>query len=92
MRLRHLSLANFRGFETLELPLEDDLTVLVGINGSGKTSVLEAIERVVLLAQGWGLPGFTERDQLVEGRDTSITVDAAESGGGEKLTRFNQRA
>lgn len=79
MRLRRLKLVNFRGFEQLDLPLEDDLTVLVGINGSGKTSVLEAIGRVILLNLGLHIPPFTKRDQLVESRETEILVEASES-------------
>lgn len=46
MRVKHLSLTNFRGFEKLELDLDRPVTVLVGVNGSGKTSVLRAIRAV----------------------------------------------
>jgi len=46
MRVKHLSLTNFRGFEKLELDLDRPVTVLVGVNGSGKTSVLRAISAV----------------------------------------------
>jgi predicted ATP-binding protein involved in virulence len=41
--LKRLELENFRGFENLALDFEDDLTVLVGANGAGKTTVLDAI-------------------------------------------------
>lgn len=43
MRLTHLHLENFRGFRRLSLSLDRPLTVLVGTNGSGKTSVLDAL-------------------------------------------------
>lgn len=43
IRLKRLELENFRGFEKLALDFEDDLTVLVGANGAGKTTVLDAI-------------------------------------------------
>lgn len=43
MRLTHLSLADFRSYAGLELPLEAGVGVLVGRNGQGKTNVLEAI-------------------------------------------------
>lgn len=46
MRVKHLSLTNFRGFEKLELDLDRPVTVLVGVNGSGKTSVLRAIRAI----------------------------------------------
>lgn len=42
MSLRSLSLRNFKSVENLTLPLEA-LTVLTGLNGSGKSSVLQAI-------------------------------------------------
>lgn len=43
IRLKSAIIENFRGIETLELPLDPGLTVLVGINGAGKTSVLDAL-------------------------------------------------
>lgn len=48
VRLKRLELENFRGFEKLALDFEDDLTVLVGANGAGKTTVLDAIVRVAM--------------------------------------------
>jgi len=47
MWAKHLTLTNFRGFERLELDLDRPVTVLVGVNGSGKTSVLRAIAAAV---------------------------------------------
>jgi predicted ATPase len=47
MRVRSLTLENYRGFEKLELNLDRDVTVLVGVNGAGKTSVLEAVAMVI---------------------------------------------
>ena len=43
MKLKQLTLENFRGFKKLELTLDPQLTVLVGANGAGKSSVLDAI-------------------------------------------------
>jgi predicted ATP-binding protein involved in virulence len=44
VKIERLILENFRGVtKTLELPLEPDLTVLAGINGSGKSTVLDAL-------------------------------------------------
>jgi DNA replication and repair protein RecF len=43
VRLSHLSLADFRSYAGLELPLEAGVGVLVGRNGQGKTNVIEAI-------------------------------------------------
>lgn len=43
MKLTQLTLENFRGFKKLELMLDPQLTVIVGANGAGKSSVLDAI-------------------------------------------------
>jgi predicted ATP-binding protein involved in virulence len=43
MKLHNLTLENFRACENLELELGSRLTVLLGNNGSGKTSVLDGI-------------------------------------------------
>lgn len=43
MRLKTVTLNNFRGFTSLTLDLHPRLTVLVGDNGAGKTAVLDGI-------------------------------------------------
>jgi predicted ATP-binding protein involved in virulence len=43
MHITRLKLTDYRGFHELDLPLDRHLTVLVGRNGSGKSSVLDAI-------------------------------------------------
>ncbi len=43
MYLKNLNLQNFRCFETLNTDFHDKMTVIVGNNGAGKTSLLEAI-------------------------------------------------
>jgi len=49
MRIRHLSLTNFRNYARLELTLPEQPLLLYGANAQGKTSLLEAI---YLLATG----------------------------------------
>lgn len=43
MRLKKITLDNFRCFKTLEIDLHPRLTVVVGENGAGKTAVLDGI-------------------------------------------------
>lgn len=43
MRLSTVKIRNFRGIRSLDLRLERDITVLIGENNSGKTSILEAM-------------------------------------------------
>lgn len=42
MYINHLELHNFRCFDKLELDFHNQLTVIVGGNGAGKTAILEA--------------------------------------------------
>jgi len=46
MRLKKLTLSNFRGFEQIEIDFCDDFTVVAGVNGSGKSSLLRAISGI----------------------------------------------
>ena len=43
MYVRHLSLADFRSYASAELPLTPGVTTLLGLNGQGKTNLVEAI-------------------------------------------------
>jgi hypothetical protein len=55
MRLERLTLANFRGFEQIEIAFEADITVVAGVNGVGKSGVLRALT----VAMSQGLPTFS---------------------------------
>ncbi len=43
MKLSKIQISNFRCFETLTVPLQPDVNVFVGVNGAGKTSILDSI-------------------------------------------------
>lgn len=43
MYIKTVTLQNFKGFENTEVDFHPDLSVIVGANGSGKTSVLEGV-------------------------------------------------
>lgn len=49
MRVRHLSLEDFRSYAALDIEVDERRTVFLGPNGAGKTNLLEAL---VLLAHG----------------------------------------
>lgn len=86
MKLDKISLANFKGFEQLDLDFESDVTVLAGINGIGKSSILYAIAVVLSRA----LPSFTpsrskprylEDDDIYLGKDAlDVTMQLTVSG------------
>jgi predicted ATP-binding protein involved in virulence len=43
IKIKQVSIENFRGFENLKLEFQPDLTVLIGENGAGKTAVLDCL-------------------------------------------------
>ncbi|GBQ00919.1 DNA replication/repair protein RecF [Streptomyces spongiicola] len=43
MHVTHLSLADFRSYARVEVPLEPGVTVFTGANGQGKTNLVEAV-------------------------------------------------
>jgi predicted ATP-binding protein involved in virulence len=45
LKLKNMKLTNFRQFHNLDISFHERLTVLIGENGSGKTTVLEAIAK-----------------------------------------------
>ncbi|MBI2773057.1 MAG: DNA replication/repair protein RecF [Chloroflexi bacterium] len=49
MRVTHLALEDFRGYDRAEMDLAPGITTFVGPNGAGKTNILEAIH---VLARG----------------------------------------
>lgn len=55
MIVERLSLANFRGFDQLDLAFDERVTLLEGINGVGKSGVLYALARLLSRA----LPQYT---------------------------------
>jgi DNA replication and repair protein RecF len=50
VHVRHLSVADFRSYGSAELPLAPGVTTLVGLNGQGKTNLVEAIGYLATLA------------------------------------------
>jgi DNA replication and repair protein RecF len=50
VHVRHLTLKDFRSYASAELPLERGATTLVGLNGQGKTNLVEAIGYLATLS------------------------------------------
>ena len=49
IKIKKVSVENFRGFENLELEVQPDLTVLIGENGAGKTTLLDGIAKLLMV-------------------------------------------
>lgn len=78
MKIEKIRLRNFRCFgdEVIELKFEENLTALVGGNGSGKTAVLQAVSRLF---------GTSSAQRSVQRRDFHIPVDRQELQTGAQL-------
>ena len=57
--VRSLQVQNFKGIAELDLTLNDSLTLLAGVNGVGKTSVIQAVLGIVTGV--WPVPGSQEK-------------------------------
>lgn len=79
MRIATLKLSNFRNLEALTLKIPSDAKgiALVGANGSGKTSVLEAVS---LLTPTRGLLGAENKQQIMQGSKAWGLFAVLESG------------
>jgi len=72
MKLKKLNLSNFRGFEQLDIDFCDDITVIAGVNGSGKSSLLRAISGIA----SYCLPEFTPaKKEAFSFTDTDIYTE-----------------
>ncbi len=58
--VRSLKVRNFKGIAKLDLPLDESLTLLAGVNGVGKTSVIEALLAAVTDVWSWLAPDGQE--------------------------------
>jgi len=86
MKLHSLEIDNFRAIKHLELDFTDELsrprlmTLIVGPNGSGKTSIFDAIDIVVKTAENKKKPELREGllfnvQQIVRGRGQTAKIN-----------------
>ena len=82
MRLRTLSLRDFRSYEEADLELASGLTAVLGPNGEGKTNLLEAIAWLATLESFRGAP----TDALVRDGAPFAVIRAEGERDGRALT------
>ena len=73
MLIKSLYLENFRLFETKKIELSQEKTLILGENGTGKTSILESLE---ILFSGKSFRSKNSTDCIKQGRDF-FKLDAA---------------
>lgn len=93
MKLKSLGLTAFRGFDRLEIDFDERLTVIAGVNGVGKSTILQAIA----IAYSHSLPEFTvSREKplplvdadIQQGKSTCIIEMESFSLGAAQLITF----
>lgn len=93
MKLKSLGLTAFRGFDRLEIDFDERLTVIAGVNGVGKSTILQAIA----IAYSHSLPEFTvSREKplplvdadIQQGKSTCIIEMESSSLGAAQLITF----
>jgi predicted ATP-binding protein involved in virulence len=80
MIIKSLHIENFRCFQQFDIDLDKRLTVIVGVNGAGKTSVLDAAavfleaftKSMTLTDKSYCFPALFSKDIAVGGRDKII--------------------
>ncbi|HIO30264.1 AAA family ATPase [Marinobacter salarius] len=95
MKLEHLSLAHCGGFEQIDIDFEEDITLIAGVNGIGKSTLLRAL--AVILSRA--LPDFTPSrsaplyftDDDVYDDKNSLEVSARMRIGGQTINAGVQR-
>jgi len=76
MKLKRITLTNFRSFENFTINFDENLTVIVAENGVGKTSVLDA----VTVALGQFIGGFdTGKDSGFHPNDAKLNIVKSKS-------------
>ena len=86
MHVRHLTVADVRSYPSAELPLEPGVTTLVGLNGQGKTNLVEALGYLATLSSHrvatdaplvrFGATSAVVRGAVVrDGRETLVEIE-----------------
>jgi predicted ATPase len=70
MKVLNLSLANYRGFEQIDITFEPDVTVIAGVNGVGKSGVMDAL--LTLISHTQQLHGLVKKGNSYEPQDIRI--------------------
>ena len=103
MHLSSLSVVDFRSYASAELPLSPGITTLIGLNGQGKTNLVEAAGYLATLgshrvAADTPLVRFGAQQAIIrgavvrEGRETLIEleINSGRGGGSRNRARLNR--
>jgi predicted ATP-binding protein involved in virulence len=90
MKITEISLKNYRGAESLHLELDPNLNVLIGVNGSGKSTVLDAIaimlSWVVNRIRSSGASGRPVAESDIANGQASASISIVCTNGEQKIS------
>jgi DNA replication and repair protein RecF len=100
VHLRHLSVIDFRSYAQAELPLAPGVTTMIGLNGQGKTNLVEAAGYLATLgshrvAGDAPLVRFGAQQAIIrgavvrDGRETLIEIEINHGRGSRNKARLN---
>lgn len=79
MRIKELKIRNFRCYENSKIKLNPDYTVLIGINGAGKTTILDAVAVAlggyISVFDGMGIYGINKNDSHYKMYEIGSTIE-----------------
>ncbi|MEZ9852277.1 DUF2813 domain-containing protein [Vibrio breoganii] len=91
LRVERLDLINFKKFDELSIEFESDVTVIIGSNGAGKTTILDGLSRIfswisarIIMKKRSGKP-LTDFDVKINSNDTAEVISTFCLG---KKTRY----
>lgn len=99
LRITRVKIKDFKGVAALDLKLDEELTVIAGMNGVGKTSILEALLLAssyvlnFMLQESGGLnPLKLDGEILRNGSDLSTVTISLSDSGSDAVKDFGIRA
>jgi DNA replication and repair protein RecF len=80
MILEHLSLVNFKNYEEASLKFDPNVNIFTGLNGQGKTNILDAIHYLSFCKSYFNL---IDRQNILHGADFFVVEGVFSNGNGE---------
>ncbi|MDV0444904.1 Chromosome partition protein Smc [Methanimicrococcus sp. At1] len=92
MKFKHLHIENIRSYEKLDLDFTDGVTVISGVNGSGKSSILEACFMAIFGGEVLANTSLKIADMMRKDSSKAVIVLDFEHGGDDYQIEQNYKA
>ncbi|AJC71031.1 chromosome segregation protein [Thermococcus guaymasensis DSM 11113] len=91
MRVRKIEIRNFRAHRKSVVEFADGINLIVGQNGAGKSSILEAIFASLYLGHPSFPKGYLKANARVGSGELSLTLEFEHNGKSYRITRTSQK-